>query len=97
MAFNRELVDACESSWKWVHLSRPVDDGELGKLVLAEAKDYHEAKHSALVSARCQGQQSVHPYLRIDYILLMTNNTSCYRQADVKRIQSGFTNIGVFD
>ena len=79
MAFIRELVDACESSLKWVHLSRPVDDGELGKLVLAKAKDYHETKYSALVSARCQGQQSVHWYLRIAYILLMTNNTSGYR------------------
>ena len=30
----KQAVDARESSWKWVHLSVPVVDGELGKLVL---------------------------------------------------------------
>ena len=40
----KQAVDARESSWKWVHLSIPVVDGELGKLVLAKARGYHETK-----------------------------------------------------
>ena len=35
----KQAVDARESSWKWVNLSVPVVDGELGKLVLAKARD----------------------------------------------------------
>ena len=38
----KQAVDARESTWKWVHLLIPVVDGELGKLVLAKARGYHE-------------------------------------------------------
>ena len=34
----KQAVDARESSWKGAHMSVPVVDGELGKLVLAKAK-----------------------------------------------------------
>ena len=40
----KQAVDTCESSWKWVHLSIPVVDGELGKLVLAKARWFRETK-----------------------------------------------------
>ena len=40
----KRAIDACESSWKWVHLSRPVDDEKLGKWALAKARGYHETK-----------------------------------------------------
>ena len=40
----KQAVNARESSWKWVHLSIPVLDGELGKLVLAKATGYCETK-----------------------------------------------------
>ena len=39
-----QAVYAGESSWKWAHLSSPVDDGELVKLVLAKAREFHEIK-----------------------------------------------------
>ena len=39
-----EAVDARESLWKWAHLSIPVVDGELGKLVLAKAKEIAKRK-----------------------------------------------------
>ena len=39
-----QAVDARESSWKWAHLSVPVVDGELGKLVLAKARRFRETK-----------------------------------------------------
>ena len=41
----KQAVDARESSWRWVHLSIPVVDGELGKLVLAKARGYHETQY----------------------------------------------------
>ena len=39
-----QAVDARESSWKWAHLSIPVVDGELGKLVLAKARGFCKTK-----------------------------------------------------
>ena len=39
-----QAVYAVESSWKWAHLSCPVDDGELVNLVLAKARGFHEIK-----------------------------------------------------
>ena len=39
-----QAFDARESSWKWVQVSIPVVDGELGKLVLAKATGYCETK-----------------------------------------------------
>ena len=38
----KQAVDARKSSWKWVHLLFPVVDGELGKLVLAKAREFRE-------------------------------------------------------
>ena len=39
-----QAVYAGESSWKWAHLSCPADDGELVKLVLVKAREFHEIK-----------------------------------------------------
>ena len=64
----KPAIDARESSWKWAHLSIPIVDGELGKLVLAKARWFRETKcreNCVLVKCMVTGSTISTGYSRI--------------------------------
>ena len=58
----KQVVDACESSWKWAHVSITVVDGELSKLVLAKARGFRETNKAKYVALVVHGDRIYNQY-----------------------------------